>query len=52
VSIVRLGLSEKQNCADGYEAIFGKKKQAEKKDAEARTEKTKADDKKKKDQKK
>jgi hypothetical protein len=52
VSIVRLGLSEKGNCAEGYEAIFGKKKETEKKAPQAKAEKTKADDKKKKTSKK
>jgi hypothetical protein len=28
VSIVRIGLSETKNFAEGYEAIFGKKKPA------------------------
>lgn len=51
MSIVRLGLSEKGNCADGYEAIFGKKKSS-KKSPEAKAEKTKADGKKKKTAKK
>ncbi len=31
VSIIRVGLSETKNFAEGYEAIFGKKKQAESK---------------------
>jgi hypothetical protein len=29
VSIVRVGLGESKNFAEGYEAIFGKKKSAE-----------------------
>jgi hypothetical protein len=28
VSIVRVGLSENKDCAEGYEAVFGKKKSA------------------------
>jgi hypothetical protein len=28
MSIVRVGLSERQNFSEGYEAIFGKKKAA------------------------
>jgi hypothetical protein len=31
VSIVRVGLAETKNFAEGYEAIFGKKKSAENK---------------------
>jgi hypothetical protein len=31
VSIVRIGLSETKNFAEGYEAIFGKKKEGSKK---------------------
>ena len=30
MSIVRVGLSENQKFADGYDAIFGKKKSAKK----------------------
>jgi hypothetical protein len=29
MSIVRVGLAETKNFSDGYEAIFGKKKEAE-----------------------
>jgi len=32
VSIVRVGLAETKNFAEGYEAIFGKKKDEKKKD--------------------
>jgi hypothetical protein len=35
VSIVRVGLSETKNFAEGYEAIFGKKKDEAKKPAKA-----------------
>jgi hypothetical protein len=35
VSIVRVGLSETPNYAEGYEAIFGKKKRSPRKDAPA-----------------
>jgi hypothetical protein len=35
VSIVRVGLSETQKFAEGYEAIFGKKKEATTKDEPA-----------------
>lgn len=31
MSIVRIGLAETKNFAEGYEAIFGKKKEAESK---------------------
>ncbi len=38
MSIVRIGLAETKHFADGYEAIFGKKKNDEKKEqAAART---------------
>jgi len=37
VSIVRIGLAETKKFAQGYEAIFGKKKKDEK-DAPAKTE--------------
>lgn len=47
MSIVRLGLSERGNAGEGYEAIFGKKKPA-KKDDESKPAKAKADEGKKK----
>ena len=34
MSIVRVGLAETKNFAEGYEAIFGKKKKEEPKQAE------------------
>ena len=34
MSIVRIGLAETKNFAEGYDAIFGKKKSAEAKEAE------------------
>jgi hypothetical protein len=40
VSIVRVGLAETKNFADGYDAIFGKKKTSEKK-SEPKAEKAK-----------
>jgi hypothetical protein len=46
-----MGLSEKQNCAEGYEAIFGKKK-AEKKTDEDKSTKAKTENKKKRQAKK
>jgi hypothetical protein len=36
VSIVRVGLSENKGFAEGYDAIFGKKKPATKKSASAK----------------
>jgi hypothetical protein len=33
MSIVRIGLAETKNFSDGYDAIFGKKKEAAKKPA-------------------
>jgi hypothetical protein len=36
VSIIRVGLSETKNFADGYDAIFGKKKAGQAKNAEAK----------------
>jgi len=36
VSIIRVGLAETKNFADGYDAIFGKKKSAAKKPAAAK----------------
>jgi hypothetical protein len=41
VSIVRVGLSETKNFAEGYDAIFGKKKTAKPKKAKASVRKTK-----------
>jgi hypothetical protein len=35
VSIVRIGLAETKNFAEGYDAIFGKKKNTSAKKAEA-----------------
>jgi hypothetical protein len=35
VSIVRIGLGETKNFAEGYEAIFGKKKRSASKQARA-----------------
>jgi len=43
VSIVRVGLAETKNFAEGYEAIFGKKKE-EKKPEAARTEEAKKEE--------
>jgi hypothetical protein len=37
VSIVRIGLSETKHFAEGYEAIFGKKKEAAAKKPKAKT---------------
>jgi hypothetical protein len=48
MSIVRVGLSEKSSAAEGYDAIFGKKKAAKK----TPTAKAKSDGKKKKARKK
>jgi hypothetical protein len=42
VSIVRVGLSEKENFAEGYEAIFGKKSQTAKKAPASKGAKAKA----------
>jgi hypothetical protein len=42
VSIVRVGLSENQKFADGYDAIFGKKKPAAAKPAAKAAPKAKA----------
>ncbi len=51
MSIVRIGLGETKNFAEGYEAIFGKKdKKAEKKDEKPAGEQ--AEQKEKKDEKK
>jgi hypothetical protein len=41
VSIVRIGLAETKNFADGYDAIFGKKKEVTVKKAKADTGKKK-----------
>jgi hypothetical protein len=49
MSIVRVGLAETKKFAEGYDAIFGKKK--DKKDEEAKEEKKSDDKKKKKDKK-
>jgi hypothetical protein len=38
VSIVRVGLSETKNFAEGYDAIFGKKESGKEKKAEASAE--------------
>ncbi|HJZ92133.1 MAG TPA: hypothetical protein VKE40_14755 [Gemmataceae bacterium] len=43
MSIVRVGLAETKNFAEGYEAIFGKK-QEEKKPEAARTEEAKKEE--------
>jgi hypothetical protein len=51
VSIVRVGLAETKNFAEGYEAIFGKKKTGESKKTKA-TAKNSAAKKKKKTKKK
>jgi hypothetical protein len=47
VSIVRIGLAETKNFADGYDAIFGKKKETTAKKAKADTGKKKKKAKKK-----
>ena len=39
MSIVRVGLAETKNFAEGYEAIFGKKKTADEQPAQADKEK-------------
>jgi hypothetical protein len=47
VSIVRVGLGETKNFAEGYEAIFGKKKEDPKKsEADKAAEQAKKDEKK------
>jgi hypothetical protein len=38
VSIIRVGLSETKNFAEGYDAIFGKKKASQAKPTEAAAE--------------
>ena len=45
MSIVRVGLAETKNFAEGYEAIFGKKKEEKKKDDSAPGEQPKPEDK-------
>jgi hypothetical protein len=47
VSIVRVGLAETKNFADGYDAIFGKKKESKSKGATATAAKKKKKPKKK-----
>ncbi len=47
VSIVRVGLAETKNFAEGYEAIFGKKKTAENKKTKTAAKKKKKAGKKK-----
>jgi hypothetical protein len=42
VSIIRVGLSETKNFADGYDAIFGKKSAGQEKKAETKAEGGKA----------
>jgi len=46
VSIVRVGLAETKNFAEGYEAIFGKKKEEPKKPETATAEQAKKEEKK------
>ncbi len=41
MSIVRVGLAETKNYAEGYDAIFGKKKEAPPKEAEPAAKKKK-----------
>ena len=47
VSIVRVGLAETKNFAEGYDAIFGKKKPGESKKTKTVSKKKKKSDKKK-----
>jgi hypothetical protein len=47
VSIVRVGLGETKNFAEGYEAIFGKKDDKKKQDAVPATEEAKKEEEKK-----
>ncbi|MHB1423988.1 MAG: hypothetical protein ACYC3I_12495 [Gemmataceae bacterium] len=47
MSIVRVGLAETKNFAEGYEAIFGKKKSAESEKIKTTTKKKKKSSKKK-----
>ena len=42
MTIVRVGLAENKKFADGYEAIFGKKKAAQEKQTQAAGKKPKA----------
>jgi hypothetical protein len=44
VSIVRVGLAETKNFAEGYEAIFGKKDDKKKSEAEAAAESAKKEE--------
>jgi len=46
MSIVRIGLGETEHFAEGYEAIFGKKKDEKKKAEAAPAEQAKKDEKK------
>lgn len=46
MSIVRVGLAETKNFAEGYEAIFGKKKDEKKDEEEAAREPSRKDEKK------
>lgn len=46
MSIVRVGLAETKNFAEGYEAIFGKKKEDPKKAEAEKAEQAKKDEKK------
>jgi hypothetical protein len=48
VSIIRVGLAETKNFAEGYDAIFGKKKEAETKKGNTATAKAGGTKKKKK----
>ncbi|MGF1578130.1 MAG: hypothetical protein ACFCD0_02075 [Gemmataceae bacterium] len=48
MSIVRLGMSETKNYAEGFEAIFGKKKKGAHKKSETAKSKTKSTETKKK----
>jgi hypothetical protein len=47
VSIVRVGLGETKNFAEGYEAIFGKKDDKKKQEAAPATEEAKKEEEKK-----
>jgi hypothetical protein len=44
MSIVRVGLAETKNFSEGYEAIFGKKKDEKKPEAPAAAEQRKEDE--------
>jgi hypothetical protein len=46
MSIVRIGLGETKNFAEGYEAIFGKKAETKKPEAVAASDPAKKDEKK------